>query len=223
MTTPTEPGSPPDDADPVAETTPEPPLDFDPYRFGLPDHPVPPEYAPPGYRPPAPPVPPPPPQYPANPQYPQSAPYPQNAQYPPYGQYPPNAPYPPPNAPYEQYPQYGAPPPPPYSQYPPARTGNGKAITSLVFGVASILLCWLSLFDVVPIILALVFGFIALGEVSRGVTRDGHGQARAGIACALVGAVLATVLTVVYYNRFRDCIDMGTSSPQYSQCINSHL
>ena len=31
----------------------EPPLDFDPYRFGRPEHPIPPEYAPPGYRPPA--------------------------------------------------------------------------------------------------------------------------------------------------------------------------
>ena len=26
--------------------------DFDPYRFGAPEHPIPPEYAPPGYRPP---------------------------------------------------------------------------------------------------------------------------------------------------------------------------
>jgi hypothetical protein len=32
----------------VAEPAPE----FDPYRFGAPEHPVPPEYAPPGYRPP---------------------------------------------------------------------------------------------------------------------------------------------------------------------------
>ena len=213
MTTPTEPGSPPDDADPVAASPPEAPLDFDPYRFGLPDHPVPPEYAPPGYRPPVPP----PPQVPEQPQY---APYPQNAQYPQQ-----NAPYPPPAQypQYPQYPHYGAPPPPPYSQYPPARTGNGKAITSLVFGVASILLCWLSFLDAVPIILALVFGFLALGEVNRGATRDGRGQARAGIACALVGAVLATVLTVVIIHRFRDCIDMGTSAPGYSQCINSHL
>jgi len=30
----------------------EAPLDFDPYRFGAPEHPVPPEFAPPGYKPP---------------------------------------------------------------------------------------------------------------------------------------------------------------------------
>ena len=210
MTTPTDPVSSPGDSDPVSPGTPQAPLDFDPYRFGLPEHPVPPEYAPPGYRPPPPPTAPPPPQFPE---------YPQDAQYPPYPPYPPNPQYPQ----YPQFPQYGAPPPPPYSQYPPARTGNGKAITSLVLGIASILLCWLSVLDAVPIVLALVFGFIALGEVSRGRTREGRGQARAGIACALVGAVLATVLTVVIYNRFRDCIDMGTGSPQYSQCINSHL
>ena len=34
----------------------EPPLDFDPYRFGKPDHPVSPDWAPPGYHPVAPPV-----------------------------------------------------------------------------------------------------------------------------------------------------------------------
>jgi hypothetical protein len=45
------------------------PLDFDPYRFGRPDHPIPAEYAPPGYAPPPPPqAPPPPPPYGA-PQY----------------------------------------------------------------------------------------------------------------------------------------------------------
>ena len=210
MTTPTDPGSSPDDSAPVTPSTPstpstpQPPLDFDPYRFGLPEHPVPPEYAPPGYRPPPPQPPPPPPQL---PQFPPESQFQQPPQFPPY----------------PQFPQYGAPPPPPYSHYPPARTGNGKAITSMVLGIASILLCWLSILDAVPIILALVFGFIALGEVSRGITREGRRQARAGIACALVGAVLATVLTVVIYNRFRDCINMGTSSPGYSQCINSHL
>ena len=59
------------------------PPDFDPYRYGKPDHPIPPEYAPPGYVPPVPPAP--------------AAPSP--AQYPGYS-YPP----PPPG-----YPPYGAP------------------------------------------------------------------------------------------------------------------
>ncbi len=53
------------------------PLDFDPYRFGKPEHPVPPEYAPPGYV--APPPPPPPTHYP----------------WPPEGQYPSHYPPPP--------------------------------------------------------------------------------------------------------------------------------
>jgi hypothetical protein len=83
----------PDEPDPVSlnkpsgdPATPEPPADFDPYRFGAPEHPVPPEYAPPGYRPPPPTQPPP-------------------AQ--PYGRYPyqqhqyPSVPPPP----YHQYPQ----------------------------------------------------------------------------------------------------------------------
>jgi hypothetical protein len=55
---------PPDDRDrdPTAPS-PDEPLDFDPYRFGRPDRPVPAEYAPPGYVPP-PPTPPPPHAYP---------------------------------------------------------------------------------------------------------------------------------------------------------------
>jgi hypothetical protein len=42
------------DPDERAVARPDQPLDFDPYRFGRPDHPIPPEYAPPGYVPPAP-------------------------------------------------------------------------------------------------------------------------------------------------------------------------
>lgn len=60
--------TPPDGQEPVSLNKPpqapsggepEVPPDFDPYRFGAPEHPVPPEYAPPGYRPPPPTQPPP--------------------------------------------------------------------------------------------------------------------------------------------------------------------
>ena len=57
---------PPDEPDtpPAGPGPDDGPLDFDPYRFGKPDYPIAPEYAPPGYVPPAPPpspLPPPPP------------------------------------------------------------------------------------------------------------------------------------------------------------------
>jgi hypothetical protein len=49
MTTPPAPGSSGADQPPPED------VPFNPYRFGLPDHPIPPEYAPPGYVPPPPP------------------------------------------------------------------------------------------------------------------------------------------------------------------------
>ncbi|MEO8888500.1 MAG: DUF4190 domain-containing protein [Jatrophihabitantaceae bacterium] len=175
------------------------PIDFDPYRFGRPEHPIAPEYAPPGY----------------------AGPFtqPQPAAYLPPAGYPSHPGHQPP--PYQHLP--AGPPPPPYNlQYPPPRTGNGKAIAALVLGLASILFCWLSFFDVVLVVLAVVFGFIALGEAKRRPGNEGKGLAIAGLACALVGAILATVLTIVIYTKYKDCIGLGLGSSQYSQCISNH-
>lgn len=182
----------------------EPPLDFDPYRFGAPDHPVPPEYAPPGYRPPAPPPQPPPPAY-------GSAPY----GMPPYG----SAPY---GSPYGMRP----PPPPRLGHYGPSgppRAGHAKATAALVLGIGSIVFCWLSILDGILVVLALVFGLIALSEARRDPHRSGHGLAVAGIACAVIGAILATVLSVYLYTRFKDCLDYPTGSQEYKTCITDKL
>jgi hypothetical protein len=183
--------------------------DFDPYRFGAPEHPIPPEYAPPGYQPP--------PHLQYQPPAPfgqAGAPHPQQPQAPQY----PQQPYGP------QYPQFPAvPPPPPYGQYPQPRTGNGKAIASLVLGIASIVFCWLSILDALFVVLAVIFGLIALNEAKRKPSGEGRGMAISGIACAVVGAILATILTFVIYNKFRDCINLGTGSSAYKQCISNHM
>lgn len=194
------------------------PLDFDPYRFGAPEHPVPPEYAPPGYRPPA--------AAPPPPVQPNQAP----GSYPPFGQQP----YPQPYAQQypQQYPQYppqqpGVPPPPPgYPPYVAHRPGHGKAVASLVLGIASIALCWLSIFDAIPVLLAVIFGVIALNEMRarpQAGPNSGRRLAIAGIACAVVGAILAVSLTVFLYNRFKDCLDYPTGSQEYRTCITDHL
>lgn len=202
----------------------QPPLDFDPYRFGAPEHPIPPEYAPPGYRPPDPPVQPPPPQY-----------YPGYGNQPGYPGYPgqqgyPNQPYPgqPPYPNQQGYPggqQYpGYPPTPPYaSQYPPARTGNGRAIASLVLGIASIVFFWTSVLDAIPIILALIFGGITLSEARRRPGREGRRLAVAGIACAVVGAILAVIWSVWIYSKVKNCLDYNTGSSEYSHCVHEQF
>lgn len=177
---------------------------FDPYRYGAPEHPVPAEYAPPGY------VPPPvePPAAPAS--YQQYPPY--AGGQPPYGQQP----YPPAQQPYPG--GYYA--PPPWTQYPPPRSGNGRAIAALVLGIASILFFWTSIFDVVPVVLAIVFGSIGVNDAKRG--RTGRSMAVVGIACGVIGALLAITFTVVVYTRIKPCLDeYDQGSSAQNTCIRS--
>lgn len=186
---------------------------FDPYRFGRPEHPVPPEFAPPGY------VPDPPTDPSANP-YGAASPY-----GPPPGQYgaPPN--------PYgaqhvaQQYQPYGPPP----GQYPGygygAPTGtNGKALTAMILGIASIPLFFLTFLDLALIVPALVFGILGLRESKRRNGR-GRGQAIAGLTCLIVGAIGATVFTVWVFTRVGSCEHYlrDGDNTGYHQCVNDRF
>lgn len=199
---------------------------FDPYRFGKPDYPVPAEYAPPGYTGPV-----------APPATPPATPYGQPAQPPwgaPYGappgnpfNNPPGTPYGEPQPPPSQYPvvppgQYG-PPPPMYHGYAPPRTGSGKAVAALVLGIASILFCWLSFFDAVFVIPGLIFAIIAISETKPPAT-TGRGMAVAGLVCTIVGALLATVFTVVIIHAANACGGFSNSNqPGWDTCIRNHI
>jgi hypothetical protein len=210
---------------------------FDPYRFGKPDHPIPAEYAPPGYTGPTVATPPPspygsdpaspypnpyaPPPGPANPfANPPGTPYsggpPQHpsGQHP--GQYPPG-----------QYPQgpygYGGPPPPPYYGYAPPKNSNGKAIATLVLGILSIVFCVFMFFDGIFVVLAVIFGIIALGETKHG-RGSGRGLAVAGLVCATVGAILAVLFTVWFVHIANNCGGISNSNdPGFSQCVRDHV
>ena len=189
---------------------------FDPYRFGAPEHPVPPEYAPPGYVAPPPAAPE---QAAAYQQYPPYAggqpsynqPYGQQ----PYGQQP----YAGGQQPYGQQPYAGGYyPPPPWTQYPPPRTGNGRSIAALVLGIASILFFWTSIFDIVPVVLAIVFGSIGINDAKR--RGNGRSMAVSGIVCGVIGALLAITFTVVVYSRIKPCLDeYDQGSSAQNTCI----
>ncbi|GAB2472526.1 DUF4190 domain-containing protein [Jatrophihabitans fulvus] len=172
--------------------------DFDPYRFGKPDHPIPPEYAPPGYTP--------------DPPAQQANPYPYGA--PPYGQYP---------AP-QQYPgghQYGTPYPPPAAP----RTGgtNGKAVAALVLGIMSIVLCWLTLFALIVIVPAVVFGVLGLNESKR-IGGAGRTMAVTGLVCAVVGALLAVTFTVLATQAIEKCGGASQrDEPGFSECVQDNI
>ena len=190
---------------------------FDPYRFGRPEHPVPPEFAPPGYiaDPPAadPYAAPPNPygsQHSAQPYHPTGQPS-GPPPYQPYGQ--PGANYPA----YPSYPQSGY----PGAGYPPVDQGNnGKAITSMVLGIVSIPLFFLTWLDLALIVPALVFGILGLQQAKQRAGK-GRSQAITGLVCLVVGAIAATIFTVFIVHRANDCQHYREDGDDigYSQCI----
>ena len=184
------------------------PLDFDPYRFGRPDHPVPPEYAPPGYVPPSTPSMPPPgqptSQQPIWPPVDMSKQQPQQpAQY---GAYPGYTPHPP--------------PPPGYPAYGMAQQSNGKATAALVLGILSILLFFLTFLDLGLVIPAIILGAIGMRDAKRYPQRGGHGRALAGVICGSIGGVLVIVTLIVVIARISPCIHNGTVD---QTCVNSRI
>jgi len=114
--------------------------------------------------------------------------------YPPPPGYPLPPSYPPPGDPYSMQ-QYGYPGYPPadpgvnYPGYPPVDPGvNGFAIAALVFGLLSLVLWPLVIF-------AVIFGIIALVQISKRGQR-GRGMAITGLAASAVGVlVLIGVIT----------------------------
>ena len=146
------------------------------------------------------------------------------AEYAPPGYTPPPVTTPPRTYPPQGYPaqgpQYLA--PPPYAQqYPQPRTGNGKSIASLVLGILAIVAFWTSILDVVLIVPAVIFGILGLSDAKRG--GGGRGMAIGGLVCALVGAIVATIFSVVIYNRLRPCLDFDRGSSAYNHCIQDRI
>jgi hypothetical protein len=192
------PGQPPADSSP-----PEPA--FDPYRFGPPSHPIDPAYAPPGYVPPAPL----PPTDPAQPAF-----FPGQTDFNP-GGYPP-----PPSTPYGS--PYGS--PPPYGGYPTATSeqqgrSNGFAVTGLILGIVSILLCFLNFLDLVLIIPGIVFASLGINRSRR--TGTGKGMAIAGLVCSVVAIIAATVILIVVLQHCQRS-DIGGSTSLHCDFDNNN-
>jgi hypothetical protein len=84
-----------------------------------------------------------------------------------------------------------APPSPQFSGYPARQTTNGLAVASLVLGIVGPVFC-------VAWILALVFGYVARGQIDRsGGTQSGRGMATAGIVLGWVWLGLLVVYIVI--------------------------
>lgn len=187
-------------SDPQSQGQPETP--FDPYRYGAPEQPVPPEYAPPGYTPPA---------------APPSFTKPPAAAAPSYGQA-------------QTQPGYGYqggaqpyPTPPNYAQqYPQPKTGNGKAVAGLVLGILAIVFCWTSFLDIVFVALGVIFALLGMSEAKR-IGGAGRGMAIGGLVCAVVGALFATLFTVFVYSKVIPCVNDYPPGTARDQCIDRKI
>lgn len=220
---------------------------FDPYRFGKPEHPIPAEYAPPGYTGPViPATPPPPPGWAAGP--PGAQPWPPGAQPGPPGapgnpfSNPPGTPYAPygadpsgyPPSPYPQAPPGGYPPPygppgyypptpPQYAYGPQRRPGSGKAVAALVLGVASIIFCFFSFLDALLVIPGLILALIAMNE-TKVAGGGGRGLAVAGLICSIVGGALAALFTALLVHAANQCGGLDSNNePGWNTCVRDHL
>jgi hypothetical protein len=96
------------------------------------------------------------------------------------------------NNPQTRSPQVPAQPPTRYDGRVPQRDtpgrpvqGNGLAVASLVLGITSIAFCWWGLLTLVQIVLAVVFGGVAIQAANQGAGRKG--MAVAGLLCGVVG------------------------------------
>jgi hypothetical protein len=100
---------------------------------------------------------------------------------------------------YQAQPQnwaYGAPQQyaPGYPQA-PAQAQNGMALASMILGITSIVFCWWGIFTLVQVVLAIVFGVVALGRAKAGA--GGKGQAQAGIICGSIGAFFYLIFAIL--------------------------
>ncbi|WP_249521816.1 MULTISPECIES: DUF4190 domain-containing protein [Microbacterium] len=106
--------------------------------------------------------------------------------------------------------QYGAPQqyaaPQPYGAA-PARPSSGLAITSLVCGIAGVVLFW-AIVPMLASIAAVITGHMALGQIRRTPGLGGRGMAIAGLILGyvmigvLVFTIVSTIIGLVVFGAF---------------------
>lgn len=93
-----------------------------------------------------------------------------------------------------------------------APAGNGMAVAGFVLSILALILCWLSLIDLVFILPAIVFSAIGLRRANK-QARPHRGLAIAGLSISLVATVIMIVLTIIYVRVAEDI----TSTPVASR------
>jgi len=97
---------------------------------------------------------------------------------------------------------------------------SGLAIASLVLGIFSVLLGWIPFFGWIFVILAIVFGILALTKINQGLF-SGRGLAMAGFILGAIGFILAVIVmiaSIISFMHGSSCADMNCFIAQASQC-----
>lgn len=93
---------------------------------------------------------------------------------------------------------------------PAAPAGNGLAVAGFVLSIIALILCWLSLIDLIFVIPAIVFSAIGLQRATK-QGRPHRGLAIAGLSTSLVALILVIVLTIVYARVVDEIVDVVES------------
>lgn len=102
---------------------------------------------------------------------------------------------------------------------------NTMAVAALIAGIASIVpgIFLLGVLDIVLIVLAVVFGVLALMRVRRGLSNR-KGFAVTGLALGVIAAILLVVVLILSHNAIVSCknkIGHTPSSKELTQCQKS--
>jgi len=78
-----------------------------------------------------------------------------------------------------------------------APQGNGMATASLILGICSIVLFWLSFIGIVCGVLAIIFAVVAKNKIKANPNTAGAGSAKAGLVTGIIGIAIWLVMVIV--------------------------
>jgi hypothetical protein len=73
-----------------------------------------------------------------------------------------------------------------------SKKNNGLAVASLVFGIISLVLCWVLIYSIITSITGIILGIISIVQ-----KRDGFKIALAGLVTSIIGLLLSILFSAI--------------------------
>ena len=100
----------------------------------------------------------------------------------------------------------------PYGHPVGSRPKNGLGLASLILGVVGLLACWLLGIGLLPGLVGLVLGIVALRRVRRGIATN-RGVAITGVVLSVLAVIASAVFLALYIWVF------GSGGQEYADCV----